>query len=249
VFERVRLRTLLSLLDRIPALADARSVLDVGSGEGRYLPVWHTRFPDAQIIAVECSSLALQRSAVRHAFANHVLSRAESIPIQSNSIDGVVSIEVLEHVDDGHGMLAECHRILKPNGWAIISTPCGNVGSLEWAINFCAGTIRAGRGGGVLFGKTEDPTHLRRYRSSELRRASAAVGLVEERSFFNGHVFLTFANQLESFVNAHFNIRRRSRRAADAFTSFVDAIGIMDWVLLRSLPCASTMIMLVRKRS
>jgi 2-polyprenyl-3-methyl-5-hydroxy-6-metoxy-1,4-benzoquinol methylase len=247
VAERVRVRTVLSILSRLSVLADARTVLDLGSGEGRYLPIWHRSFPDARIIAVECSSLAMQRSAARHTFAEHVLARAESIPIQSNSIDGVVSIEVLEHVEDSRQMLSECYRVLKPSGWALISTPCGNVGSLEWAINFFGRSIRPGHNLGIIFGKTEDPTHLRRYRSVELRRLSAAHGFVLEHQFFNGHGFLTVANRLELFVNGHLNIGRRSRNAADSFVRLLDGIGMMDWRLLRRLPNGSTMIVLLRK--
>ena len=38
------------------------------------------------------------------------------------SADGVVSFQVLEHVWDIDWYLRECHRILKPGGWLLLST-------------------------------------------------------------------------------------------------------------------------------
>lgn len=44
------------------------------------------------------------------------------IPLEDASADGVVSFQVLEHVWDLDWYLGECHRILKPGGWLLLST-------------------------------------------------------------------------------------------------------------------------------
>ena len=43
--------------------------------------------------------------------------------IEDNSFDCVVSFQVIEHIKDDKAFLQEIHRVLKPGGKAIISTP------------------------------------------------------------------------------------------------------------------------------
>ncbi len=47
----------------------------------------------------------------------------ETIPIQNNSLDCVVSFQVLEHVFDIDSALTEMHRTLKPEGLLLITVP------------------------------------------------------------------------------------------------------------------------------
>jgi len=42
--------------------------------------------------------------------------------LPGESADGVVSFQVLEHVWDLDWYLGECHRVLKPGGWLLLST-------------------------------------------------------------------------------------------------------------------------------
>jgi len=52
-----------------------------------------------------------------------VISSALEVPFSSDTFDTVVSTEVLEHVPDPARALREMHRILKPGGHLILSTP------------------------------------------------------------------------------------------------------------------------------
>lgn len=48
----------------------------------------------------------------------------EPLPYASGSFQGVLCCEVLEHLTTNPtAMLAEIHRVLKPNGWLIVTTP------------------------------------------------------------------------------------------------------------------------------
>jgi len=67
------------------------------------------------------------------------------VPFKSNSFDIVLSNQVIEHVFDTDLLLREIHRILKPEGYAIIST--NNISS--WT-NIVA----------LLFGKQPFPNHV-----------------------------------------------------------------------------------------
>jgi SAM-dependent methyltransferase len=52
-----------------------------------------------------------------------VICSALKLPFPENSFDTVVSTEVLEHVPDPQRALCETHRVLKPGGYLILSTP------------------------------------------------------------------------------------------------------------------------------
>lgn len=54
-------------------------------------------------------------------------------PFMDNSFDLVVSIEVLEHVENHYHFLSECCRICKPSGRIVLSTP--NCHSIESRLN------------------------------------------------------------------------------------------------------------------
>jgi SAM-dependent methyltransferase len=45
------------------------------------------------------------------------------IPFEANTFDVAICNHVMEHVDDYIKAMSELHRVLKPNGWAIIQSP------------------------------------------------------------------------------------------------------------------------------
>ena len=45
------------------------------------------------------------------------------LPFPGNCFEGAISTQVLEHVPDPRGLLAEMHRVIKPGGGLIISLP------------------------------------------------------------------------------------------------------------------------------
>jgi 2-polyprenyl-3-methyl-5-hydroxy-6-metoxy-1,4-benzoquinol methylase len=248
VFERVRARTVEQLLQLTPEVLAANSLIDVGCGEGRYLPIWRQYLPGARLVAVDVSTVAIERSSARHPFAEHRVGPADALPVPDASVDCVASIEVIEHVEHPRQMLEECHRVLRPSGFALISTPCGNRGSFEWWGSYLRGEVRPVKDGGVRFERSEDPTHLRRYRSSEFAALLREVGLEPRLIVFNGHIFLTLAFRLEWLVNRNINLARRSQSLARAFARTVDGIGLLDWRMFRGLPFASSMIAVAQKR-
>jgi SAM-dependent methyltransferase len=248
VYERVRLRTVSSVLQgsSLP-LSQGGTLLDVGAGEGRYLPIWKGLFPQVDITAVEVSPVASERSAARYPFARHVVASAEQLPFADGSFDAVVSIEVIEHVPSGRRMIAECHRVLRPGGWCVISTPCGNRGSLDWWRAKLSGELGPGLGDGVHFGAHDDPTHLRRYRSAEFTRLCNASGFTTRRVYFNGHGFTLVGERVEMIVKGKVNIGRRSRKLERLFEDSMDRVAMIDWWLLRTVPAASSMIVMLER--
>jgi SAM-dependent methyltransferase len=46
------------------------------------------------------------------------------MPLQSESVDVIVSVDTIEHVHRPADFLRECHRVLRPGGSAVFTTPC-----------------------------------------------------------------------------------------------------------------------------
>lgn len=247
VFERVRVRTVEWILGREPDLRTTGTLLDLGSGEGRYLPLWRRANPRADIVAADVSAVASARSAGRHPDVRHIVADAQEVPLSDGSVDAIVSIEVIEHVPSGVGMLNEVGRLLRAGGWALISTPCGDRGSFPWLLARASGQLSAGHEGAVRFGRIDDPTHLRVYRRNELESLCRASGLEVRRTYLSGHLFTHLAERLELAVKRRVNIRRRSVAADEAFSRILDTVALTDLRLLRWLPNASTMLLVLRK--
>ncbi len=120
-------------------------------------------------------------------------------------------------------------------------------GVLPWLLARASGQLSAGQEGGVRFGGIDDPTHLRIYRRRELERVCEASGLDVRRTYLSGHLFTHLAERLELAVKRRVSIRRRSVAADEAFARVLDAVALTDLRLLRRLPNASTMLLVLRK--
>ena len=103
-------------------------------------------------------------------------SRWGPLPFEAGSFDCVTSVELLEHLTEAEGLahLAEAHRVLRPGGRLLLTTP--NYGSLwpllEWVVN---------RLGEVSY-KDQHITHYTRRRLAEAV-AAAGFGEVDCKAF------------------------------------------------------------------
>jgi len=96
-------------------------VLDIACGEG-YGAAALVRAGAASVIGVD-----IAEDACLHAQRKYGIDarpgNAEAIPLPDRSVDVVVSFETIEHLADPRLFLAECARILTPDGRLIVSTP------------------------------------------------------------------------------------------------------------------------------
>ena len=90
-------------------LMPGQKVVDIGCGDKPY-----------ELIFKEygCRYLGCDLDGV----ANIRIKEGEKISIPDKSADGIVSFQVLEHVWDLNWYLGECKRILKNDGWLLLST-------------------------------------------------------------------------------------------------------------------------------
>jgi SAM-dependent methyltransferase len=87
----------------------AQIVVDMGCGDRPYEPLFRTG---------ECRYIGCDISGD----VDILLESGQRVNLPDNYADGVVSFQVLEHVWDLGWYLGECHRILKPGGWLLLST-------------------------------------------------------------------------------------------------------------------------------
>ncbi|MEV6209337.1 methyltransferase domain-containing protein [Kitasatospora sp. NPDC051914] len=101
-------------------------VADLGCGSGPTLAAFARRLPGVRLIGFDRSAAGVEAS--RALLAGHrggaeveVADLADRLPLPDNSVDAVVSYNVLECLPDPAALLAEAARVLKPGGRAVVA--------------------------------------------------------------------------------------------------------------------------------
>lgn len=95
-----------------------RVLLDVGCAKGRYVKAL-TR-AGARVIGIDRTWNLLKAASASQPDNSFVLSTATRLPFVDASYDGLLCIEVIEHIPQAEHAFAEMARVLKPGGRAII---------------------------------------------------------------------------------------------------------------------------------
>lgn len=99
-----------------------RTVVDAGSGEG-YGSLMLRAAGAAHVVALEYDEQAAMHSARQYPPVKTVRANLDALPLGTGCVDVLVSMQVIEHLWDLGGFLAECRRVLRPGGSVIVATP------------------------------------------------------------------------------------------------------------------------------
>ena len=126
------------------------TVLEIGSGEGFGITELapHTE----HYIAVDKYNTSISEMLQDNNKITFIQTEVPPLKeIEDNSIDFVVTFQVIEHIKDDERFLQEIHRVLKPGGKAIITTP------------------------NILMSLTRSPWHVREYTPEQMKEILESV--------------------------------------------------------------------------
>lgn len=98
--------------------------LEVGPGSGLYLPVLANLFHAVTAADIEEAYLNHAKTRIQlHPNLSLVVDDIAHSKLPENSFDLILCTEVVEHIADSARAIAGMHRLLKPGGFLILSTP------------------------------------------------------------------------------------------------------------------------------
>ena len=115
------------------AAASAKSLethLDIGSGQGRLIDLLSEKF-GLTSSAIDYTDELMKRESQKVDIAN---LNTESLLYEADSFDIVTATEVIEHLEHYREVLREIHRVTRPGGSCILTTP--NILNLNSRIRF-----------------------------------------------------------------------------------------------------------------
>lgn len=151
-------------------------ILDIGCADGVFTKVILDKSKAKEVVGIDVlkASVDWARNHWQDKRLRFMVADAHKLPFKNASFDGVVALEVLEHVASPERVLREIKRVLKKGGYAVFLVPTDNF--LFKFIWFFWTKSR---------GKIWDETHIQTYSNNYLARLSRKVGLkVEEDKRF-----------------------------------------------------------------
>jgi ubiquinone/menaquinone biosynthesis C-methylase UbiE len=221
------------------------NVLEVGCGEGRGVNLLISK--SAHFTAVDKIESALE--VLRGKFPTGRFISMNIPPLSTlddNTYDSIVSFQVIEHIQNDVLFLKELHRVMKPGGIALLTTPNRKM-SLS-----------------------RNPWHIREYLASELKNLAATIFSSAEMKGITGNekvmeYYLQNKKSVEritrwDFLNLQYNLpawmlripyellnrmNRNKLQAGD--TTLVSSIRHQDYVVTDDADQALDLLLIVRK--
>ena len=110
---------------RTHCVSAAPVVLEVGCSSGFFLEELNRQLPQVAIVGADYIAAPLRELATRLKSVPLLQFDLRCCPLPDASVDAVICLNVLEHIDNHESALAHIHRVLKPGGVAHIEVPAG----------------------------------------------------------------------------------------------------------------------------
>ncbi|MER3435138.1 MAG: SAM-dependent methyltransferase [Leptolyngbya sp. ERB_1_1] len=107
-------------IHRIAPDLSFQDILEVGGGQGGLTSLL---YPRSQITNLDLDPQYANAACNQQAQVRFVCGDATALPFADQSFDVVTMFDVLEHIRDHKRAIAEAFRVLRPNGFLLVSTP------------------------------------------------------------------------------------------------------------------------------
>lgn len=101
-------------------------VLDAGCGDSPFIRFCGNRGAEVIVVDIDSEKVSATELGLKNTKARKVtpiVSDCNPIPLASESVDKVIALEVIEHVEDPEVFLAELVRVARPGASFLISAP------------------------------------------------------------------------------------------------------------------------------
>ena len=123
-----------ALIETMPQNRPIR-VLDAGTGFGQYAYFLLDRFPRVEVTAVDVKADYLARARAffdQTPHAGRITFRQLDLTApmeEEDRYDLVLSVDVMEHIEDDRAVFCNVRRVLRPGGYVVVNTPSDAGGS------------------------------------------------------------------------------------------------------------------------
>ncbi len=202
-------------------------ILDIGCGPGATLKELGNV---GRSYGLDVSDTALKYCRER-GIDSVCMAEASNVPYRDDLFDLVISVDVLEHVEDDVGAIREIYRVAKPGGLIIFTVP---------AFQF------------LWSRRDEQCHHMRRYRLGEVKKKAAQAGLQILRATY---INLPLLVPLFLLIKGGHLLRRKPSRKMDyvmAPRPINKLLGFVvraeaRWLALADLPLGTSICCVARK--
>ena len=122
-FHRRRVELTRELLLETAGKTTVERVLDIGCGEGHITEILRQSLPEATFSGLDYSVSAVAEGSLKYPELDLVVADAYEAPYAPGYFDLVICNNLWEHVPDPLRLLSSIARVLKKDGYLIVSTP------------------------------------------------------------------------------------------------------------------------------
>lgn len=169
-------------------------VLDIGCGTAQKVKIMNS-WPGTIAFGCDMEMRVLSFARRKLELDRLAAGAGDALPFASESFDWITASEVIEHLPDAHAFLCEVHRVLKPNGHLLLTTPNRLQYFRPWRPRIFWRALRRQ--------VVVDSSHVREFSPSELRRQLSPLFEVQSVQFAGtliGKPFPVAIHQLPRFL-------------------------------------------------
>ncbi len=163
-----------------------KNCLDIGPGSGRWINFLKKQ-KSKNIYAVDISDKVIDINKTNCDKIFKLDFEKKKIPLQNNSIDLIICLEVLEHLRQPDHFLKEIMRLLKKDSIAVFSIP--NILSFSSRVRVVLGLLPTAI--------VSDPTHIKFYRKKDIIKIFSVFNI--ELRFYSSCFSLNIFNPKSKF--------------------------------------------------